>query len=201
MRKINSKGFSSLEIVLLLVGLLIIIGTVIYVSQATKKSNDNLNVSNQSAQTPPKTTTKKVDTLTIKEWGVKIGLSQDSAGDYYKADDVQPQNPPEVIAIMSKKGDAIVGPTGISCKGEPIAHILRLPKDDPKWKDVLYVGASDAKITVGDYSYNMTSISQVVRRCFGVFTPEGKYKDPTAEKKFQTYINAFKLDFNSLTTQ
>ncbi|MDB5163618.1 MAG: hypothetical protein JWS12_235 [Candidatus Saccharibacteria bacterium] len=94
MKKLNSKGFSAVEalLILIIVGVIGFVGWYVYKSQ--KDTNKTLNNTSQGASTPQKvtktptssspqsmTTTQK--SLTVKEWGVQVPLDANTTDLYY----------------------------------------------------------------------------------------------------------------------
>ena len=163
MKKLNQKGFGLVEGLLILIAVTLIGFVGYYIYHTQKQADKNLTIPSTSNTVSNKTSSSskaQENYLTIKEWGVRIALSATSEGAYYKQRDSDQTSPPTFIDVFSIKSDSLVGPKGVTCKGEYIALLLRLPKNDPNWQDPQYVGASLAQKDIGDYKYNLATKKQ-----------------------------------------
>jgi hypothetical protein len=203
MKKFSPQGFASLEALLIVVILSILAGTGFYVYKANKNSSDTLDSATKSAQSQPAEVTHNRSAeqkeLVIKEWGVKIKLSKETAGAYYRDDTLAPTETPYThIQVFAPLADAITGPAGKSCKGEYIAIMTRLKKDDPLWNDPQYIGASSAKASVGNYSYNIATKKQYGPECFGKDNEQGYQADMVTANKFKSIADKLVEDFKTI---
>jgi hypothetical protein len=198
MTKSDQKGFISLQTFLIAMVLAVIggAGYLVYQAQKTTKSTlDSATTLSDNIESGK----KSADYLEIKEWDVKIALSSESEGAYYQVSEPPAGSPDKgvFIDVSSSKTDAIAGPAGNSCKGEYIAILTRMKKDDPRWDDPQYSGAVKAQKEIGDYKFTASTLKQYVPECFqkiaGDFTP-----DQTTSDKFKKIADAFVEDFKTL---
>jgi hypothetical protein len=202
MSRLKSNGFATVESVLVVIIIVLVAVTGYAVYTTHKNANDELDKATTASQSAAPQTKKRAggaNILDIKEWGVKITLSA-SRGVVYEADSLDRSKPPIIFHVYSSQTDSIKGPGGISCKGEEIAGLVRMPSNDPRWSDVQFVGASADQKVIGNYRYNLANIKQVRPPCFGVGTP-GSASDKTTADKFQKVVDAFALDFKSLQAE
>ncbi len=145
--------------------------------------------------------------LTIKEWGVKIPLSSSDVGAYYKVDTTPKQSPsdPDNASVYATEVDNLIGPAGISCKGEYIAFVLRLPSDSPKWQTSTSVDDGNVsplygeRTVVGKYRYAIATKKEYGPECFET-SKTGDYNvDATTSQKFADIVNAFFADFKNIS--
>lgn len=142
--------------------------------------------------------------LTIKEWGVKMP-DRDNEQFYYTFADTQTEGTQSDITVYSKVADALTGPAGVSCKGEYVAYLLRLPKDDPKWQPAQNVNDGNVsplfsvRKTIGDYQYAIATKKQYGPQCFEVTTTGDYNVDPTTSQKFDDIVNSLSTDFKNIS--
>ncbi len=207
-KSFSQKGFAVVESLLVVVVLLIAGGTGFYVYHASKTASDTLAAASQSSQSSPGKAAKAINArqpsppasyLDITQWNVKIGLSQASEGASYKVAGNDTSNPPIFLEVFSSQGAAIVSPAGKNCENEYIALLMRLPKDDPRWKDIQFVGASAAQKDIGSYRYNIATKKQYLPECLDKSTSGSEYvADQAAFQKFDAIVKAFVDDFESI---
>jgi type II secretory pathway pseudopilin PulG len=208
----NQKGFAVLEglLVLIIIGMLAGIGW--YVMRASKNTNNILNsASTSSTKSAAKKTSSAGATkyLSIDEWGVKIPLSEKDQGAYYKVDtDLSPsQTDPTNITVYASEIDDLTGPAGISCKGEYVAYLIRLPKDDPKWQESKTVDDGNVsplfgnRTVVGSYKYAVATKKQYGPGCWATSKTGGYDVDAATSQKFADVVSAFSNDFKSITAK
>ena len=146
--------------------------------------------------------------LVIKEWGVKIPLSTNDSSVYYEVglngDVSNSSNIPTAMTIYAASTDALVGPAGVSCKGEYIAYLLRLPKNDPKWQPSTSIDDGNVlpiygqRTVVGGYKYAIATHKEYGPDCFET-TKSGAYNpDSITSGKFGTVVTAFTSDFKNI---
>jgi hypothetical protein len=206
MHKLNQKGVGAVEGLLILVIVAIVGGTGYFVYNAQNKTKDTLDSASLSSQSPvvhkKKAAAKKTATfLAIKEWGVKIALSGDTQGAYYKFTPGTPAYPDAFLDVMAPKADAITGSKGTTCKGEYIAKIMRLKKDDPLWDDPQFIGASSAKKDIGIYRYSVATLKQYVPECFNKGTGTNYEQDTATYDQFHKIADAFVEDFKTIQAE
>lgn len=207
----NQKGFSAVEGLLILIIVAIVGGTGYFVVNAQKKTNTNLDNAAQSSQSVAKRSksspTASQKYLEIKEWGVKIPLSSADSGVYYKLDPSFQQSPsdPTNLTAYATQIDEITGHSGVSCKGEYLAYLLRLPSDDPTWAPSQNVDDGNVsplfyeRVVVGKYKYALATKKQYGPDCLAM-SKTGDYSvDEAASQKFANVVQAFAEDFKSIT--
>ncbi|HSX44253.1 MAG TPA: hypothetical protein VLE69_03070 [Candidatus Saccharimonadales bacterium] len=216
MKKVtNTSGFAVLEIVLVIVivGILGFVGW--YVYQAKNKTNKTFEstansqgeptkASNKTAQ--PTQTASALKYLTIKEWEVRIPLDTLDSGAYYEIDkDVQqPSANPTNLTVYASEIDDLTGPAGNSCKGEYVAYLLRLKKDDSKWQPSTSIDDGNVsplfseRKDIGDYKYAITTKKQYGPDCFATSKTGDYVVDQTTSQKFDSVVTTFMNDFKSI---
>jgi len=206
----NQKGFSAVEGLLILVIVAIIGGTGYFVMSTQKKTNTNLDNAAQSSQVVPKpksSTAAAQKYLEIKEWGVKVPLSSKDSGAYYKVDtDIsQSQNDPTNLTAYATQIDDLTSPAGVSCRGEYLGYLLRLPKDDPTWAPSANVDDGNVsplfyeRIVVGKYKYALATKKQYGPDCLAVSKTGDYTLDEATSQKFSDVVQAFAADFKNIT--
>ena len=200
LQRLSQKGFSGVEAILIVVIVSIIGGTGYFVYISSSKANKALDssskvssASNQKKLVPHST---RNDTLSIKEWNVVIPLKQSRPGIYYKTQPADNTN--TFFDIFSTEADAISGPNKKSCKGESIANIMRLPKNDSRWDDPQFVQESHGRVVIGDYGYDVAYHKQYVPPCFDGEKPGTASADTVTGKKFNAISQLFVEDFKSI---
>jgi hypothetical protein len=146
--------------------------------------------------------------LVIKEWGVKIPLSVTDSGAYYKvsADIKQSATNPTNLVVYSTQSDNITGPAGVSCKGEYVAYLLRLPANDPKWQpseNVLDGNVSPLyfeRKVVGAYKYAIATHKEYGPACWEATKANTYTADQATSQKFENVVSAFTADFKSIVS-
>lgn len=137
MKKLNKAGFGIIEwfIILLIILLLIILGW--WVLQGSKKSNSS-NATPSSAEqsknekAAKKSEPKKQAYLEIKEWSIKLPLSDNILGAYYVIRDPNPSDPAEYVDIFDSGFDGTTNKNGVACKDAsfPLFVIGRVKNED-----------------------------------------------------------------------
>lgn len=207
--RINQKGFGAVGVVAV-VAVISIVGLVGWRMVSTQKDSDAMSTAkSQTASNNKKNTEHRataIPTLEIKEWDVKIPLKSTDKGMYYVVDSDIEQSitNPTSITIFSKDIDALVGPTGESCKGEYAAYLLRLPVNDPKWQPAATVDDGNVsplyspRITVGDYKYAIATKKQYGPKCFEKMVDGDYLQDEATAGKFNQIVTDFTSDFSDL---
>lgn len=148
--------------------------------------------------------------LVIKEWGVKIRLSSADSGAYYAVPtDVQKDSggAPESINVYTSQSDSLVGPAGVSCKGEYVAYLLRLPRNDPKWQPSTNVDDGNVsplygeRMAVGSYQYAIATKKEYGPSCFETSKSGNYVPDAATTQKFSDVVSTFAADFKTIKTE
>lgn len=164
-KKLNSKGFTAIEAILV-IAVLIAVGVVgYYVYHANKKASDTLSSSAKVAQSSPSKITKmkksqsngaQQTTLTetkpyliIKEWGVEIPLSSGIKDAYYVYDSGYAKLGTRSLTAMS--ANCAPGETGISAISRQTASVRDV---NIKMGDPAVYPVNDTKI--GNYYYGIS---------------------------------------------
>lgn len=205
----RQPGFAVVELLLTLVLVTVVAFTGYYVWSTKKSTEKTLNVANDTAQsTSLKKTATPKSYLTIAEWGVKVPLSLQDEGAYYSSSDsTSPAGGnPTYLNVYAKEADAIVGPSGASCKGEYIAFLMRLPTSDPLWSgvgddDSTSIGLFTERKQIGDYTYAIATKKQYGPDCFNSGTAGNYQVDDASANKFAAVVNAFKSDFQKVSAK
>ena len=190
-----------------IVGILVIVA-VLGIAGVIAWRVSTMQPSSQTTQTNTPTQASK-PYLTIKEWSVKIPLSATVAGAYYEVDKdtTQSATDPTYLNVYSKETDALTGLAGVSCKGEYIAYLVRLPKDDPKWQpqktidDDNVSGLFGSRTVIGDYKYAVATHKQYGPPCFQTKTTGDYVEDTATSKKFSDVVTAFSADFKKIQAE
>lgn len=214
--KLNQKAFSAVEALLIIVIVGILGGTGYYVYHANKTTNDTLSSAAKDASGSPKFVAKKKTpsstspsqkSLTINEWGVKIPLSSADAGVYYSVDKniQQSSSDPTNLTVYSSEVDSLTGGSGVSCKGEYVAYIVRLPSDSPKWAPSQTVDDGNVsplygeRTVIGNYRYAISTKKQYGPECLATSKTGDYVSDTAVSAKFDAVVNAFTNDFKNIT--
>ena len=203
----NQEGFSVVEVVLVLVvvALIGVVGFMVYKNQHKTTNNSTTNAT--TLTTPPKTTTPPVttpaqttDTLTVKEWGVKVPLTTDISDLTYevtgKGLNLHDQNQP-VIKFYTKRLKEAQGIC--SSNNFPVSLNRGISTDIPIMGDG--PGPDDTTANTYGYLYDHKSITPDGGRIHVGLIKVGtyyytdalypgaacsNYNDPTAEKARNT---------------
>jgi hypothetical protein len=203
----NQRGFAILEALLLLVVVGMITGTGWYAFHTKHQTDQILARSEKTSQATPSASNNTVATqkyLTIKEWGVKVKLSSNDSGAYYKVSDQSPTDSagaPTQLTVYSTETDSLKGPAGTTCKGEYIAYLLRLPSDDSQWSDPLTQGYYPNPIQIGSHKYAASSAKQYGPSCWLKDSHDLQSVDEPTMKEFKSIANQFVEDFKSVQIQ
>jgi type II secretory pathway pseudopilin PulG len=209
MKKLQN-GFSAVEALLIVIIVGMLGGVGWYVWNANNQANKNLDsASNVSSNTPvvknkkqtPSTgnsSTAQKEYMTIKEWSVKIPVTDPDDKYSYEFD----KNDPTSISVFSQKADGIVGPKGVSCKGEYIAFVLRLEASSADWNDPDKASPLFGhKTTIGKYAYAVATKKQYGPECFDSGPSNNYVADQQAAAKFDTIANQFVKDFQDIKAE
>jgi len=130
--KINQKGFAAVEAVLIVIVIALVGGSGYFVWKAQKVVNTTYSNASKVAQSTPEKVTKKTNTspqpqsyLVIKEWGVKVPLS-DAIKDAYYIYTPKTQGSGGYVRLSL---DAFKG-TGCAADSTSIGEYSRLQKGD-----------------------------------------------------------------------
>ncbi len=208
--KNTQNGFAHFSVVILLVIVLGLIGIagwkVIYREVPTKSSTANTVEPVATKKNEIEVEHESAPVLNIKEWNVSIPLSSVHSGAYYTINKniEQSSTDPTNLTIYSKEADALIGPTGKSCKNEYIAYLLRLPADDPTWQPSTSVDDGNVsplfgeRIVVGNYRYAIATYKGYGPVCLAT-SDTGDYKsDPVTTQKFGDIVKSFESDFKKI---
>lgn len=116
MKKLNQKGFSPAIIILLL---LILILAIIGWWVANQSGKDNSSSNDQptaSANKPQKAEEEQTKYLEIKEFGIKLPLSDNIETAYYEVREQVQADPAEYVEIFDKGFDGTKNKNGDTCK-------------------------------------------------------------------------------------
>jgi len=158
----NQKGFISIETFLIIVVLVLVGGTGYFVYHATKKTNDTFTAAAKAAESTPdtskphassSTSAKSVPTkeyLAIKEWGVKIPLTESTKDAYYVF--LQNDTSSAYLSLHSLDG------TQCAADQTSIGAVFRyLPGDQDPESHEFYSSIYTDGIKVGNYYYRYAS--------------------------------------------
>jgi hypothetical protein len=207
MKKFDQRGTGIVEVLLILV-IVGMVGFVGWYVWNSKKSADKT-LQQAASQTSvgiikkSSPTKDKTKYLEIKEWGVKVKLSEKDAGAYYKMrtdefSDVDSAGVAKYADAYTSESDAIVGPTGVSCKGEYIAILMRMSAEDSDWQAAETKGLFTAPVQVGTYKYALATKKQYGPECFKSATSDDYVPSNETAAKFDDVVQAFKADFTSV---
>lgn len=162
MRK-TQQGIALIE-TLLIVLILVIIGFGGYYVWHTQKENNKVTDDTLKASQSAPAPTSSAKYLTIKEWGVKLKLDNDSQDAYYTFDD-GPTTYQQFININSRDFDKLTAYDGSSCKGDYIAKLARYKNTDPVLNENAPLGPVGDKTTIGGYTYFFATLKQYADPC------------------------------------
>jgi len=145
--------------------------------------------------------------LIIKEWGVRIPLSAADSGAYYKIDPTVQQSSvsPTNLTVYATQIDNLAGPAGVSCAGEYIAYLLRLPVNDLRWQPSASIDDGNVsplfgnRTAVGDYRYAIATKKQYGPECWETSKTGDYIPDTATSQKFGNIVSAFTADFKNIT--
>lgn len=179
------------------------------VTEEVDIASDNISDELSEEKNMAPTEIVKKSELVIFEWGVKIPLSDLVGGAYYKVttDFEQSATDPESLTVYTQESDNLVGPAGITCRGEYIAYLIRLPIDDSRWqpqKDITDDNVSELfgkRTDIGNYRYAIATKKQYGPECFIVATGLDTYTpDEATMQKFNEITDTFESDFSAITS-
>jgi hypothetical protein len=198
------EGFSAVEalLIVIIVGMLGGVGWYVWHSQnqvdKTYSQTANSSVAPRPTAAKASPAASQPDYLTIKEWGVKLPVTDSNDKYYYEFD----KNDSTFINVYSQKADAIVGPKGVSCKGEYIAFVLRLEASSADWNDPDKVSPLFGhKTTIGKYAYAVATKKQYGPECFDSGPSNNYVADQQASAKFDAIVGQFVKDFQSIKAE
>ena len=207
-KKQNGFGIVPVFVIVVVIGLA---GWLIWSAMGNTSQNNVAPKNSATSQNQTNTQTKPIDTtkyLMIKEWGVKIPLSSENLGAYYTVDNsgMASAPTPTNLTVYSKETDALTGPAGISCKGEYVAYLMRLPSNDLRWQQAKTVDDGNVsplfieRITIGNYRYAVATHKEYGPDCFETEASKtGAYEaDQTISQKFSDVVTAFAADFKNI---
>jgi hypothetical protein len=178
----KTKGFSTIEGLLILVIVLILGGVGWYVWHSTKSTNEILNNAEKISDTQKKTPTSEQMTnyLSIKEWKVRLPLSPLIDDAYYVAstNTEETDGTPNAALLGIKSLDSAGCEAERGNKGGlPIAAILKsLPTDTDPVSGTLYTEEYPNGVTIEGYYYFYKNYS-VNRPCTTQADLQQKLKD------------------------
>ncbi len=162
-------------------------------TESISETNDNFKNSNI-----------KQEYLDIVEWGVRIPLSSEIRGAYYKVNDSfeQSASNPTSLTIYSEETDGLIGSGGVSCKDEYIAFLIRFPSNDSYWQsDDTDADLFRPTIDIDGFSFGASTIKQYGPPCFAKNPNSDKYEtDHATEEKFDVLVSIFMSDFRKLSS-
>jgi type II secretory pathway pseudopilin PulG len=203
--KKTQRGFSAVEALLLviIIGMLVGVGWYVWHSQKqVDKTYSQTANSSVSPKSKKSTNSAALDSnsnyFVIKEWGVKLPVTDSSDKYYYKID----KNDSTFINVYSQNADGVVGPKGVSCKGEYIAFVLRLEASSSDWNDPDKVSPLfEHKTTIGKYAYAVATKKQYGPGCFDSGPNNNYVADQTTSAKFDAIVSQFVKDFRSIKAE
>lgn len=196
----NQSGFS-MEFIILLILLLILLAILGWWVWSQNKKNNN---STPQSSTPSSKQSDKAESkpppppavkyLEIKEWGLKMPISDDITGAYYTVRPVNANDPAEYVDIFDGGFDKTANSNGVKCldKDFPLFVIGRV-----KQIDLAKVEGPDAsgykKLAVSDtYLFNGSEAHQAYPVCANL-TPNGNFTED------KTVLDALKVKQTAIT--
>jgi uncharacterized protein (UPF0333 family) len=203
--KKQQLGFSVVEGLLITIIVAILGGVGWYVWNSQKEVDKTYSQTANSSVSPKSknsTNSAALDSspnyFVIKEWGVKLPVTDSNDKYYYKFD----KNDSTFINVYSQNADGVVGPKGVSCKGEYIAFVLRLEPSSSDWNDPDKVSPLfEHKTTVGKYAYAVATKKQYGPECFNSGSSNNYVADQTTSAKFDAIVSQFVKDFQSIKAE
>jgi type II secretory pathway pseudopilin PulG len=203
--KKSQDGFSAVEGLLIIIIIGILGGVGWYVWNSQKQVDKTYSQTANSSVSPKTKNTSSSAALdsspsyfVIKEWGVKVPVTDSNVKYYYKFD----KSYSTIINVYSQKADGIVGPKGVSCKEEYIAYVLRLEASSPDWNDPEKVSPLfDHKITIGKYAFAVATKKEYGPDCFDAGSNNNYVTDQTTSAKFDAIVSQFVKDFQSIKAE
>jgi type II secretory pathway pseudopilin PulG len=201
--KKTQRGFSAVEALLLVIIIGMLVGVGWYVWHSQKQVDKTYSqIANSSVVPKSKSSTKPAASnsnyFVIKEWGVKLPVTDSSDKYYYEFD----KNDSTFINVYSQNADGVVGPKGVSCKGEYIAFVLRLEASSSDWNDPDKVSPLfEHKTTIGKYAYAVATKKQYGPGCFDSGPSNNYVPDQTTSAKFDAIVSLFVKDFQSIKAE
>ncbi|HEX8182373.1 MAG TPA: hypothetical protein VF575_02110 [Candidatus Saccharimonadales bacterium] len=138
-------------------------------------------------------TTLERQYLVIKEWGVRIPLSEVDSGASYAFHDSSPTDQ-SILTITATNTEQIIGPTGKNCGGEYLAYVMRMPIDDPRWQETDAMPYNEHR-TVGKHMYGLATKKQYGPACFATTTTGDYEVDQVTAEKFHNVVKSFSKHF------
>jgi hypothetical protein len=169
----DQSGFSAIEALLVVLAIAVISATGFVIYQRHKNASAKTSAatgSSQSTSQPQNTTiTQPAQTasqyLTIKEWGIKLLLSDSIKDAYYVIPSGMSKNADglpsgiwlSVTSLNSSCGDASVGNTNVSVNNAVGEIVRSLPTETDPVSGKLYTQLEPSGTTIGNYYYGYTS--------------------------------------------
>ncbi len=178
-RAIKQTGFAVVEALLIFVIIGIIGGTSWYVwkTQKSAKQSNNATQPISNTQTKPvpsnnnQTPESMQKYLDIKEWGVKLKLSEKSTGVYYVVKDGS------TIWLFDKNFDEQKNSNGTQCKDDTFPPYVIIRNRGSKTENI--DTAISMQIKVSDYVYTGTVSNGAAPKCASVSSAGEKFQEDT----------------------
>ncbi len=193
MKKLNNRGFSALELLLILLLIAIIGGVGYYVYNAQKdaqKTQDKTKTaqSEQVAEVP-----QQDKYLEIKQWGVRFKLNADAEATYYKlrAED----ETADYADIYNSTFDTFKNANGELCKDELLFVTSRYPKETPGLQDDPFTAGGKV---IGNYYFVGAAANQAPPNCYFLDDEDTDKVDTKVADEFAKYKKAVTESYKSL---
>lgn len=179
-----------------------------YPEVCVSKDGQHFTNPDQKAQAAPAT-----KYLVIKEWGVKLPLSDDDSGAYYTYQPEDGRSLGEGILVFDKGLDAFKNTKGVACKDPqyPLLAITRIkPADVAATQDInspYYIGdagPNDFKYFsfTKDYEFAAESSHQAAPRCEDIGDPAGDFQDDaTVGAEYQKVRTALSDSYDKMQAE
>lgn len=180
----RTNGFGTLELLLILI-ILAIAGLIGYYIWHTQLNHSNTTKTINTGQNAASANSQNY--LTIKEWNVKLPLSNDDLSAYYVFDGTSGLT--ESVSIFDTTVDAFKNSNGVSCKDSayPLFVVSRIkPSDIPATQDINspnYIGDTgpnsfQAFPFTSAYQFAGEAPHQAAPKCEDL-NPNGNFQDDT----------------------
>ena len=195
----KQKGFSTVEALLLLIILIILILLGWYVWNQQKNNSNGNDSSNQPAtEQASKPEVKNQKTyLEIKEWGVRITLSDSTKTAYYNIRASVEGDPGEYADIFDKDFDGAKNSKGVACKDAsfPLFVVARY-KNGAVVEDQTVPDLNTLPLIAG-YRYSGTGSHQAYPTCY-FLSEDNSQTDANVLKTYETKRDALETDYKTL---